>query len=173
MPASFWVFLNTPLPQVIWVTRCIGFPLRSAFFTESLCWCGTVSLALLQFTWGNSVPLWGQIMVVTLISSLQWSFEPLATHQPSKWIGQCLGEIAGLRRAGYPPTNFPSFEELACQADAGLFQAICCNPDHVLRHYFTPKQPSGHNLRPHVHIFVHPSKDPRNFVLRSLYGVPL
>src|SRR6218665_1066119 len=47
--------------------------------------------------------------------------------------------IAGLMRAGYLPTDFLTFEELARQADAGLFRAICSNPDHVLRHYFTLK----------------------------------
>src|SRR6218665_2430772 len=47
--------------------------------------------------------------------------------------------IAGLIRAGLLPTDFPTFEELAPQADTGLFRAICSNPDHVLRHYFTPK----------------------------------
>jgi len=48
--------------------------------------------------------------------------------------------IAGLMQAGYLPTDFPTFEELARQADAGLFWAICANPDHVLRHYFTLKK---------------------------------
>src|SRR6218665_939614 len=83
--------------------------------------------------------------------------------------------IAGLMRAGFLPTNFPTFEELARQADAGLFQAIhvCCDPDHVLRHYFTPKKPSGHNLRPRAHHFNLPPKDHRNFVSRSLYGALL
>ena len=58
----------------------------------------------------------------------------------------------------------------------GLFRAICSNPDHVLRHYFTPKKPSGYNLRPRAlsaHIFNLPPKDPWNFVSRSLYGVLL
>src|SRR6218665_2466422 len=47
--------------------------------------------------------------------------------------------IAGLMQAGFLPTDFPTFEELARQADAGLFRVICSNPDHVLRHYFTLK----------------------------------
>src|SRR6218665_888159 len=51
--------------------------------------------------------------------------------------------IVGFRGGGYLPTDFPTFEELARQADAGLFRAICSNPDHVLRHYFTPKKPCG------------------------------
>src|SRR6218665_432888 len=81
--------------------------------------------------------------------------------------------IAGLRRAGYLLTVISSFEELACQADAGLFQAICSNPDHVLQHYFIPKTPSSHNMRPRAHIFALPPNDPRNFVSRSLYGTLL
>jgi len=64
--------------------------------------------------------------------------------------------IAALKRAGFLPTDFPTFDELARQADAGLFRAICSNPDHVLRHYFTL-----------------PPKDSRNFVSRSLYGALL
>ena len=36
-------------------------------------------------------------------------------------------------------TSGEPFEELARQTDTGLFRAICSNPDHVLRHYFTPK----------------------------------
>src|SRR6218665_2233329 len=81
--------------------------------------------------------------------------------------------IAGLMRAGHLPTDFPTFEELARQADAGLFRAICSNLDHVLRHYFTPKKPSGHNLRLRAHIFNLQPKDPRNSVSRSLYGALL
>jgi len=68
--------------------------------------------------------------------------------------------IAGLRRAGYLPTNFPSFEELARQADACLFRAICSNPDHVLRQYFIPRKPPGHNLRPCAHLFALPTQGP-------------
>src|SRR6218665_2597384 len=58
--------------------------------------------------------------------------------------------LASLRRAGYLPVDFPSFEELARLADDGLFRSISCNPNHVLRHYFKDKNPTGHNLRPVV-----------------------
>src|SRR6218665_872399 len=58
-------------------------------------------------------------------------------------------------------------------ADAGLFRSICSNPDHVLRRCFTDKRPTGHNLRPRAHSFALPSKDPRNFVSRTLYGALL
>src|SRR6218665_3100335 len=81
--------------------------------------------------------------------------------------------IAGLMRAGYLPTDFPTFEELARQADADLFRPICSNPDHVLQHYFTPKKPSGRNLRLHAHIFNLLPSEPRNFVSRSVYGALL
>src|SRR6218665_2660409 len=82
-------------------------------------------------------------------------------------------QLASLRRAGFLPPDFPSFDELARNADAGLFQSICSNPDHVLRHYFTDKRPTGHNLRPRAHSFALPSKDPRNFVSWTLYGAVL
>ena len=42
--------------------------------------------------------------------------------------------FAGLRRAGYLPVDFPSFEKLALSADDGRFRSISSNPDHVLRH---------------------------------------
>ena len=74
---------------------------------------------------------------------------------------------------GYLPTDFPTFEELARQADADLFRAISSNPDHVLQHYFTPKKPFGRNLRPHAHIFNLLPSEPRNFVSRSVYGALL
>src|SRR6218665_2129543 len=51
--------------------------------------------------------------------------------------------------------------------------SICSNPDNVLRHYFTAKRPTGHNLRPRAHSFALPSKDPRNFVSRTLSGALL
>src|SRR6218665_3257333 len=78
-------------------------------------------------------------------------------------------QLPSLRRAGFLPPDFPSFDELARNADAGLFRSICSNPDHVLRHYFTDKSPTGHDLRPRAHSFALPSKDPRNFVSRILY----
>src|SRR6218665_3267711 len=75
-------------------------------------------------------------------------------------------QLASLRRAGFLPSDFPSFDELARNADAGLFRSICSNPDHVLRHYFTDKRPTGHNLRPLVaHSFALPSKDPGTLFL--------
>jgi len=73
--------------------------------------------------------------------------------------------IAGLIRAGFLPTDFPTFEELARQADTGLFRAICSNPDHVLRHYFTPKKPSGYNLRPRAHNFQSSTQGPLELCL--------
>src|SRR6218665_3993991 len=62
---------------------------------------------------------------------------------------------------------------IAKNTDAGLFRSICSNPDHVLRHYFTDKSPIGQNLRPRAHSFALPSKDPRNFVSRTLCGALL
>src|SRR6218665_2822733 len=55
--------------------------------------------------------------------------------------------------AGFLPPDFPSFDELARNADAGLFRSICSNPDHVLRHYFTDKRHTGHTLPPRAHSF--------------------
>src|SRR6218665_1650862 len=57
-------------------------------------------------------------------------------------------QLASLRRAGFLPPDFPSFDQLARNADAGLFRSICSNPDHVPRHYFTDKRPTGHNSAP-------------------------
>src|SRR6218665_1454185 len=74
---------------------------------------------------------------------------------------------------GFFHLTSPSFDELARNADAGLFRSICSNSDHVLRHYFTDKRPTGHNLRPRAHSFALPSKDPRNSVSRTLYGALL
>src|SRR6218665_3884394 len=82
-------------------------------------------------------------------------------------------QLASLRRAGFLPPDCPSFDELARNADASLFRSICSNPDHLLRHYFTYKKPKNHNLRPRDHSFALPSKDPRNFVSRTLYGALL
>jgi len=72
-------------------------------------------------------------------------------------------------RAGFLPPNSPTFDELSRNADADLFWSISSNPDHVFRHYFHEK-PTDHNLRPRAHSFALPSKDPWNFVSRTLYG---
>src|SRR6218665_573257 len=52
-----------------------------------------------------------------------------------------------LRRGGFVPADSPSFEELARDADLGLFRSISSNPCHVLRHYFREREHTGHNLR--------------------------
>jgi len=81
--------------------------------------------------------------------------------------------LASLKRAGYLPVDFPSFEELARLADEGLFRSISSNPDHVLRHYFKDKNHTGHNLRPRGHNVALPRKDTCNFVSRILYAALL
>src|SRR6218665_1834222 len=79
--------------------------------------------------------------------------------------------LAGLRREGYLPEDFPSYVELARSSDAGLFKSISSNPDHVLRHYLTDKKPSGQNRHPRAHGLALLIKDSRHFVSRTLYGV--
>src|SRR6218665_1947818 len=66
----------------------------------------------------------------------------------------CLAGMVGLyhRRAvtdwrGFLPADSPSVEELARDADLGLFRSISANPCHVLRHYFHEREHTGHNLR--------------------------
>src|SRR6218665_2556377 len=76
-----------------------------------------------------------------------------------------------LRRGGFLPADSPSFEELARDADLGLFRSISSNPCHVLRHYFHEREHTGHNLRPRAHNFALPIQDDRNFISRVLYGV--
>ena len=76
-----------------------------------------------------------------------------------------------LRRGGFLPADSPSFEELALDADLGLFSSISSNPCHVLRHYFHEREHTGHNLRPRVHNIALPIKDDRNFISHVLYGV--
>ena len=58
-----------------------------------------------------------------------------------------------LRRDGFLPENSSSFEELARDADLGLFRSISSNPFHVLRHYFPEREHTGYNLRPRAHNF--------------------
>src|SRR6218665_1096463 len=70
-----------------------------------------------------------------------------------------------LRRAGFLPPDFPSFDELARNADAGLLRSICSNPNHVLRHYFTDKRPTGDNLRPRAHSLPYLLKTPEPLFL--------
>src|SRR6218665_1663956 len=40
--------------------------------------------------------------------------------------------LSSLRRGGYLPEDFPSFVELSCSSDAGLFKSTSSNPEHVL-----------------------------------------
>ena len=58
-----------------------------------------------------------------------------------------------LRRGGFLPADSPSFEELARDADLGLFRSISSDPCHVLRHYFHEREHTEHNLRPRAHNF--------------------
>src|SRR6218665_185170 len=75
------------------------------------------------------------------------------------------------RRGSFLPADSPSFEELARDAEVGLFRSISSNPCHVLRHYFREREHTGHNLRPRAHNFALPIKHDRNFISRVLYGV--
>ena len=83
--------------------------------------------------------------------------------------------LAGLRRWGYLPEEFPFFVELTRSSDSGLFKSISSNPDHVLRHNLSDKKPSGHNLhvRTRAHGFALPIKDSRNVVSSILYGTSM
>src|SRR6218665_1741662 len=47
--------------------------------------------------------------------------------------------VARLRRMGYLPTDFPSVQTLAEEADRNLFKTISQCPSHVLRHLLTDK----------------------------------
>src|SRR6218665_2416960 len=71
-----------------------------------------------------------------------------------------------LRRGGFLPADSPSFEELARDADLGLFKSISSNPCHVIRHYFRERD-TGHNLRPRAHNFSLLIRDDRNFISES------
>src|SRR6218665_683691 len=76
-----------------------------------------------------------------------------------------------LRRGSFLPAYSPSFEELARDADLGLFRSISSNLCHVLRHYFHEREHTEHNLHPRTHNFALPIKDDRNFISHVLYGV--
>src|SRR6218665_305034 len=75
-----------------------------------------------------------------------------------------------LRRMGYLPTDFPSVETLAVEADRNLFKSISQCPSHVLRHLLKDKPTSSRSLRARAHNFVLPPKDNRNFLSRVLYS---
>src|SRR6218665_3546021 len=81
--------------------------------------------------------------------------------------------VARLRRMGYLPTDFPSVETLAVEADRNLFKSILqCPNSHVLRHLHVPKDKptSSRSLRVRAHNFVLPPKDNRNSISRVLYN---
>src|SRR6218665_2945411 len=82
--------------------------------------------------------------------------------------------VARLRRVGYLPTEFPSVETLAVEADRNLFKSISQCPSHVLRHLLKDKPTSSRSLRVRAHNFVLatvlPPKDNRNFLSRVLYN---
>src|SRR6218665_3369248 len=78
--------------------------------------------------------------------------------------------VARLRRMGYLPTDFPSVETLAKEADRNLFKAISQCPSHVLRHLLADKPTSSQSLCVRVHNFVLPPKDNGHFLSRALYN---
>jgi len=49
--------------------------------------------------------------------------------------------VARLCRMGYLPTDFPSVETLAEEADRNLFKSISQCPSHVLRHLLKDRPP--------------------------------
>ena len=57
-----------------------------------------------------------------------WGF---TTGQQRNWLERLLLK---LRRGGFLPADSPSFEELARDADLGLFRSINSNTCHILRH---------------------------------------
>src|SRR6218665_1616789 len=54
--------------------------------------------------------------------------------------------VARLRRMGYLPTDFPSVETLAVEADRNLFKSISQFTSHVLRHSLKDKPTSSRSL---------------------------
>src|SRR6218665_3613556 len=66
--------------------------------------------------------------------------------------------VARLRRMGYLPTDFPSVETLALEADRNIFKTISQCPSHVLRHLLKDKPTSSRSLRVRAHNFVLPLK---------------
>jgi len=78
-----------------------------------------------------------------------------------------------LRRGSFLLADSPSFEELAVDANLGLFRSISSNPCHVIRHYFHEKEHTGHTLCPRAHNFAFPIKDDRNFLLCIIWSLKL
>src|SRR6218665_166028 len=78
--------------------------------------------------------------------------------------------VARLRCIGYLPTDFPSVETLAEEADRNLFKSISQCPSHVLRHLLKNKPTSLRSLSIRAHNYVLPPKDNRNFLSRVLYS---
>jgi|SRR6218665_356025 len=92
---------------------------------------------------GHPPPEFHLVTRMTTVSSLIYA-------SPSWWgfIDASDGsrlerQLASLRWAGFLPPDSPSFDELAWNADTGLFWSICSNPENVPRHYFTDKRPQS------------------------------
>ena len=83
--------------------------------------------------------------------------------------------ISRLRRGGYLPPGYPSYEVhvLAGKADERLLKSIMTNPRHVLSKYLPKLKDTGHNLRPMAHGYELPPKDDLNFIPRTLYNALL
>jgi len=109
---------------------------------------------------------------MTTVSSLMYAYPAWWGFTDASERSRFESQLASLKLARFLPPGSP-IDELARNADAGLFLSISSNPDHVLRHYFNVKKPTGHNLRPRAQSFALPSKDPRNFVSRTFYGTLL
>src|SRR6218665_3921783 len=79
--------------------------------------------------------------------------------------------VTRMRRMGYLPPDFPSFETLADEADRKLLKSISEWQTYVLRHLLTDKPISTRPLRVMAHNFILPPKGNRNFVSMVLYNV--
>ena len=79
-----------------------------------------------------------------------WGFAGVGDRQRLEQL------VARLRRMGYLPTDFPSVETLAEEADRNLFKTISQCPSHILRHLLIDRPTSSWSLRVRAHNFVLP-----------------
>ena len=80
------------------------------------------------------------------------------------------------KRAGYCPSDAPSFSSMCASADAALFASMRADSHHVLHHLLPPKAPRSYSLRPRTHDLVIPHRTSaladKNFLTRMLFTGP-
>ena len=114
--------------------------------------------------------LW-DITAATLISNMLYASPLWWGYASSEYRNRFEAVLRKLKKVGFLPLEFRSFESLCVDADSALFMNILNNRHHVLHPLLPPVKPSHYYLRPRKHnrvIIKYDNRMLRNFIPRQI-----